>query len=428
MRDLPFQSLGMRDLRIVNELRLLNLIRQSQPISRVQIAKMTGLNASTVTMVVKRLIEHQMVSESATGPSTGGRRPTFLTINPDKMFVLGIDLGVWKTSYSIADFNGRQLLHRTLPTVLELPIHPRADLPVSAALSESENFILQLCDDVLQNISEARLPGGKGLSAVGVSLPELVDIEEGSMILGLQQGWVTVRVRQLFEERLGVPTFVENDASAAALGEIWLGSTKTLNFNNIVYVLVVEGIGTGLILEGRLYRGSRLGTGGFGHMPMDPAGPPCFCGARGCWESLASDKALRRHFTEMGGEGVAPSGEGAQAASIVEAAIRGNPTALRALRETAHYLGLGILGLVHGLSPQLVVVGGHVASAWNIVSPIIHETVQSRMHHPTLAPVEIKPASAPYPPSLPGSVAVALSGILEREVVNSLPVTSAIEV
>jgi predicted NBD/HSP70 family sugar kinase len=404
MRELPFQSLGMRDLRIVNELRLLNLIRQAQPISRVQISNLTGLNASTVTMIVKRLIAHQMVSETTTGPSTGGRRPTFLTINPDKMFVLGVDLGVWMTSYSIADFNGRQLLYRTLPT-----------------MSESEEFVLKLCDDIVRSISEARLPGGKGLSAVGVSVPELVDIHDGSMILGLEQGWVKVRVRQLFEERLGVPTFVENDASAAALGEIWLGSTKTLNFDNVVYVLVVEGIGTGLIIEGRLYRGSRLGTGGFGHMPMDPAGPPCFCGARGCWESLASDKALRRYFAEMGGEGIAPSGEGAQAASIVEAAIRGNATALRALTKTAHYLGLGILGLVHGLSPQLVVVGGHVASAWSIVSPIIHERVRSRMHHPTLAPVEIKPASAPYPPSLPGGVAVALSGILEREVVHSLP-------
>ena len=146
-----------------------------------------------------------------------------------------------------------------------------------------------------------------------------------------------------------MPTFVENDASAAALGEIWLGSANLLGYRNIVYVLVVEGIGTGLIFDGRLYRGSRLGTGGFGHMPMDPHGPPCFCGAFGCWESLASDKALRRRFTELGGEASAPGGEGTHAATIIAAAMRGNPTALEALTQNARYLGLGILGLIHGL-------------------------------------------------------------------------------
>lgn len=238
MQKIGFQSLGMRDVRIVNELRLLNVIRQQQPISRVQISRLTGLNASTVTMVVKRLLAHEMISEGTRGPSTGGRRPTFLTINPNKMFVLGVDLGVWQSSYTISDFNGRQIFWRTLPTV-----------------AESEEFVCQLCDDIARSLSEASLLKDKKLSAIGVSVPELVDAQEGSMILGLDPGWVKVGVRQLFEKRLGVPTFVENDASAASLAEIWLGPAKLLGYRNIVYVLVVEGIGTGLILEGRLYRG-----------------------------------------------------------------------------------------------------------------------------------------------------------------------------
>jgi len=401
MPELPVQSLGMRDVRIVNELRLLNVIRQCQPISRTQISKLTGLNGSTVTMIVKRLLAHDMISESSTGPSTGGRRPTFLTINPNKMFVLGVDLGVWQTSYTVSDFNGRQVLWRTLPTA-----------------SESEEFIVQLCEDIVKSLAEARLTKDKGLSAVGVSVPELVDVQEGSMLLGVEQGWVKVRVRQLFEEHMGVPTFVENDASAAALGEIWMGSTNLLGSPNIVYVLVVEGIGTGLIIEGRLYRGSRLGTGGFGHMPMDPNGPPCFCGARGCWESLASDRALRRRFAELGGESGAPGSEGTQAAAIVAAALRGNPAAVTALTTNARYLSLGILGLVHGLSPQAIIVGGQITQAWDLIRPIISETVRSRMHNPSLAAVEIMPASVPNPPSLLGAIAVALSNILEQQVAD----------
>ena len=399
---LPLKSLVMRDLRVVNELRLLNVVRQYQPISRVQISRLTGLNASTVTMVVKRLMAHEMISDGPPGPSTGGRRPSFLTVNPNKMFVLGIDLGVWQTSYTISDFNGRQLLWRTVPTI-----------------GESEDFVNSLCDSILEHLAQARLTSDKKLSAVGVSVPELVDVEEGSMILGRDQGWEEVRVRALIENRLGLPTFVENDASAAALGEIWLGSTKLLGSRNIVYVLVVEGIGTGLILEGRLYRGSRIGTGGFGHMLMDPNGPPCMCGGRGCWESLASEKALRRRFAELGGTPNTSGGEGAGAANIVDAAIRGNHVALEALTQIAIHIGLGILGLVHGLSPQNIIVGGNLAAAWNIVGPIIRETVHSRMHVPGLAAVEITPSSVPYPPSLLGAVAVALSSVLEREVADS---------
>jgi len=160
-------------------------------------------------------------------------------------------------------------------------------------------------------------------------------------------------------------------------------------------------------------------------MPMDPHGPPCFCGAFGCWESLASDKALRRRFTELGGESSATGGEGTHAESIIAAAMRGNSTALEALTENARYLGLGILGLIHGLSPQTIIVGGHVAQAWDIISPIIQETIHSRMHNPTLAAVEIVPSSVPPPPSLLGAVAVALSNILEREVADSAVLSHA---
>jgi len=400
MQKLRLQSLGMRDVRIVNELRLLNMIRQYQPISRVQISRLTGLNASTVTMIVKRLLAHDMISESTPGLSTGGRRPTFLTVNPKKMSVLGIDLGLSQTSYTIADFNGQQIHSRTLPTVAEL-----------------EDFIQAICDNILEDISQIRPGADSKLRAVGVSVPELVDVQEGSMILGLDQGWEKIEVRKLIEARLGLPTFVENDASAAALGEIWLGSAKLLGYRNIVYVLVVEGIGTGLILEGRLYRGSRIGTGGFGHILMDPSGPACICGGRGCWESLASERALQHRYAELGNQ-LSPGRHGIDALSIIEAAAGGDRAAIDALTQTAKYLGLGILGLVHGLSPQTIIVGGNVALAWDIVGPIIRETVRSRLHIPSLAAVEIVPSSVPNPPSLLGAVAVALSSILELEVAD----------
>ena len=163
MQKLHLQSFGMRDVRIVNELRLLNMIRQYQPISRVQISRLTALNASTVTTIVKRLLAHDMISEGMPSVSTGGRTPTLLTVNPEKMSVLGIDLGLSQTSYTIADFNGQQIHSQTLPTV-----------------AESEDFIQSICDNILQDISRIRPGADSKLRAVGISVPELVDVQEGT--------------------------------------------------------------------------------------------------------------------------------------------------------------------------------------------------------------------------------------------------------
>lgn len=411
MPKLPILSPRMRDVRIVNDVRLLKVIRQYQPISRTEICKLTGLNASTVTMIIKRLLALNMVSESSTGLSTGGRRPTFLTINPGKMFLLGIDMGAWQTVYTVSDFSGRQVLWRTLPTCPTL-----LDDGLRQPLAVSEDSLRQLAAGILETLTEAGLTKERGLAAAGVSVPELVDVRDGSMYLALEQGWVRVAVRQAFEEILGIPTFVENDTNAAALAEIWMGSIKPSGFENIVYVLVVEGIGTALIVQGRLHHGSHVGTGGFGHMPMDPSGPLCYCGARGCWESLASENALCRRFAELREEIGVSGGEGTQAAAIIAAAVRGNEAAVKALSTNARYLALGILGLVHGLSPQTIVVGGQITQAWEIVKPIIDETVRSRVYNPSIAPVEIIPSSLPYPPSLLGAVVVALSNMLELEI------------
>jgi predicted NBD/HSP70 family sugar kinase len=127
---------------------------------------------------------------------------------------------------------------------------------------------------------------------------------------------------------------------------------------------------------------------------------------------------LRRRFAELGGEDGTPGSEGTQAAAIIAAALRGNPTALAALTANAHSLSLGILGLVHGLAPQAIIVGGQVVQAWNLIRPIINETVRSRTYNPFLAEVDILPSSVPFPPSLLGAVAIAISNMLERQVTD----------
>jgi predicted NBD/HSP70 family sugar kinase len=396
--ELNIRGLGIRDLRVLNELRLLHVIRDQHQISRTRISELTGLHTSTITLIVKRLLANGMVSEGSLGSSTGGRRPIYLTLNADKALVLGVDLGVRQTSYAVSDFRGRVLFSRTLPTQ-----------------NGPEQFLTWLCLDIKNHMKGLDLE--KKLRAVGVSVAGLVDVTDGTLIFAPNQGWTRVPVRAYIEQSMRLPTFVENDATSSALGEIWLGPASVLNYTNIVYVLVVEGIGTGLILDGRLYRGSRIGTGGFGHMILDPNGPLCSCGRRGCWEALASEKAIRQLHAQRAHR---PSEE--DPSDIVDAALRGNPLPESILRQIAEYLGLGILNLIHGLSPQAVIVGGNVARAWSIIGPLIRETIHSHLLIPGLIDVQIMPSSIPTP-SLYGAIAVALSNILQAELGRITPST-----
>lgn len=122
------------------------------------------------------------------------------------------------------------------------------------------------------------------LAGVGVSIPGLVDRADGCLVRSPNLGWRDVPIVSILESKLDLPVHVENDANAAALSELWYGPMEVWSAHCLLFILIVEGIGTGLIINGEVYVGSRIGMGGFGHIPLDPAGPPCSCGSIGCWE------------------------------------------------------------------------------------------------------------------------------------------------
>lgn len=134
------------------------------------------------------------------------------------------------------------------------------------------------------------------LAGVGVSIPGLVDRADGCLVRSPNLGWRDVPIVSILESKLDLPVHVENDANAAALSELWYGPMEVWSAHCLLFILIVEGIGTGLIINGEVYVGSRIGMGGFGHIPLDPAGPPCSCGSIGCWEAVASDEATLARF------------------------------------------------------------------------------------------------------------------------------------
>ena len=395
-----FKMVGVHDVRDINQTIFLHLIRERQPISRADIAKFTGLRAGTVSAIVNRLIKTNLVYEGTEGPSSGGRRPKNLYINAESFYVLAIDIGVSDTVFAVSDFNGRIVARDSIPT----------DGPAL-------EFLNKLADEILAMVSRS-YPSAR-FGAVGVSIPGLVNRDNGTVEVSPNLEWQNVPLRRVLSERLGLPVFVENDANAAAFSELWYGPLNEAKVRTLLFILVVEGLGTGLIINGELHVGSSHGLGGFGHMSIDPNGELCSCGRRGCWETFASERATVERYHRVTAKQGLPI---VSLTELIDLAKKGDDTALQSLKITAEYLGQGISNLVHGLLPETIVIGGNIASAWPIIGPTIIEKLHSRY---IISPesITVRPASVQRP-SLFGAIPIALQNCFPGRP-NSLTAQSA---
>lgn len=391
-KNTEFKMVGVSEVRDINQTIFLHLIRERQPISRADIAKYTGLRAGTVSAIVNRLIKNNLVYEGSEGPSSGGRRPRNLYINAESYYVLAIDIGVSDTIFAVSDFNGQILRSNTIPTE-----------------GKPEEFLNRLADEIETLITE-HYPNAH-FGAVGVSVPGLIDRETGTLQVSPNLEWNNVPVRQVLSDRLDLPVYVENDANAAAFSEFWYGPLNEAKVRTLLFVLVVEGLGTGLIINGQLHVGSRLGLGGFGHMSIDPNGELCSCGRRGCWETFASERATVERFHRVTAKQGLPL---VNIAELIELANNGDEMALESIKITAEYLGEGISNLAHGIYPETVVIGGEITAAWPIIEPIIKERVRSRY---IVSPdqINIRVASVQRP-SLYGAIPIALQNCIQTPV------------
>lgn len=380
---------GVNDIRDINQAIFLHLIREQQPISRADIAKQTGLRAGTVSAIVSRLMKGGLVYEGTEGPSSGGRPPKNLYINAESFYVLAVDIGVSDTVFAISDFNGRILQQKTILTE-----------------GEPAEFLDKLTDAIEALIhskySRARF------GAVGVSVPGLIDRESGSVEVSPNLEWTNVPVRRVLQDRLGLPVFVENDANAAAFSEFWYGPLQEAKVRTLLFILVVEGLGTGLIINGELHVGSRHGLGGFGHMSIDPNGELCSCGRRGCWETFASERATVERYHRVTAKQGLPL---VDIRELTALAYKGDEMALESLRITAEYLGEGVSNLAHGIYPETVVIGGNITAAWSIIEPIIKRRLRSR-YITTPDQITVRTASVERP-SLYGAIPIALQNCFQ---------------
>jgi predicted NBD/HSP70 family sugar kinase len=363
-------------VRNINRGIVLNLIRRRQPLSRADLARISGLQRSTVSLIVEELIEERWVLSGPTGRLPRGRRPTFLRLN-DERVIVGVDIRPTHTTIALADVNGKFSSQEVFAT----PADPKAAL------------------EALVPRIQAMVRGSKGkkIEGIGISLPGRVDHETRRLVFAPNLKWRDVDLHTPIVKATGLDVEVENAANACALAAVWFDHLESAG--NLVVVTVSEGIGTGVLVNGRLVLGLKGMAGEFGHVPLDPMGPLCSCGSRGCWEVFGSNRAALRYYLESSAR------EGLSFPDLLRLADQDDALAAKALKTMAQYLGRGMRMIVAGLAPEKIIVIGDLTRSWHRFGPVIEAEVQAQVLPGGAVPV-VTPAHEDGMARLRGTVAL----------------------
>lgn len=348
-------------MKSLNKTLILNVIRTDGPISRAEIAKKTNLTPPTVTNIVSELISSGLVIESNLGESKGGRKPIMLTINTSAFHVVGVDVGSRQISIVVTDLNA---------SVFE---SHQVDLPRPL----SEGRFMTLLKNGIRTVMDKPLKEGS-IVGIGIGMHGLVNPDRGVAIFAPNLNLRNMALREQLEAEFHVPVEVDNDVRAMALGESWFGNGRGID--NFICVNVGNGVGAGIILDQKLFRGASFTAGEVGHTTVDPDGPPCTCGNNGCLQTLVSGPAVAARAREQiqAGRSSVLEGKDITGEAIYHAALEGDALALDILRQTGRYLGIGLANLINTLNPERVIVGGGVAKAARFIMGPLKETVAAR--------------------------------------------------
>ncbi len=296
-----------------------------------------------------------------------GKRKKEKVKSPDASgFAIGVDLGGTNLRIAAVNEGGKLLEKITTDTGIARP---------------RDEVIAEMCR-AIQALAKKRKADGK-LAGVGVGVPGIIDLKSG-MLRGSPNlaGWHDYPVREEIERRLGTRVMLENDANAAALGEKWLGAGREVD--DLCMITLGTGVGGGIVLGGRIWHGMTGMAGELGHITVEPEGPPCGCGNRGCLEQFASAKAIERMSRETAAGGNAPAlarvaaKRGFSSETVCQMAEAGDSAAQEIFGRVGRALGIVLAGLVNTFNLPMYVIGGGVADAWEMFSPAMLEEVRRR--------------------------------------------------
>lgn len=319
--------------------------------------------------------------------------------NKEQKLILGVDLGGTKIATALATAQGEILARGRRPT----PAQAGPDVVIKS-----------ICATIDKILSAKRLEPSQ-LLGIGIAAAGIIDSDKGKVVSSPNlPGWHEVPLGDAVEQRFGIPVYLGNDATLAALGEWRFGLKKGIA--NLIYITVSTGIGGGIIADGKLYTGACGVAGEIGHMTIDVNGPKCNCGNIGCWETLASGTALAREAVKQIREGAKTSiielvnGDISKidAKVVGLAAKQGDELAQELISRLGYYLGIGLVNLVNIFNPELILIGGGVAKTGDLLLQRAIKVVKERAFSTLANAVEIKPALLGDDSGILGAVAFVL--------------------
>lgn len=344
------QTASNKTPRQINRNLLFNLIRTRPSVSRADLARLSGLQRSTVSLIVEELIADRWILEGATGRLPRGRRPTLIQLN-DQRAVIALDIHPSQTTVAVADLGGKIIAQN----IIILP--DDAGKALNAIVAGIRKLIA--------------VHKEKSFDGIGICLPGRADIHLQKLIFAPNLNWPVLGIKSRIQRATGLRVEMDNVANACALSEVWFGDSDGMH--DLVVVNVAEGIGTGIFANGQLLRGANGMAGEFGHVQIDPDGPLCACGNQGCWEMLASNRAALRYYNDLG-----PSAPAASFDALLKMAQGGNKKAIHALEKMAVQLGRGIRMIASALAPNEIVVVGDITAGWHTFGPMVDSELRKR--------------------------------------------------
>lgn len=357
---------------------IIKLLNKYGVCSRANLAAHTGLTQASITYITKELIEWEVIYEVGVIEGASRHPSIGLSINPTRYALLGIQLNRDYIHVGLFTLSGDIIQKETI-------IYDKPEKPVIMI-----DNMLQCIQEILTQLPDEIILLGGGIALPGPFLPTQGKIE----LMSGAPDWSEIDIRSRISQICDVPLVLEHDANCGALAELWSGNVA--NDKDILYVNVADGIGAGLICNGKLYRG-QLGTAGeIGHMCVNFNGPRCECGNKGCLELYCSLKKLKRDYDEILFEQDGESQEAVTAADILRLASQNNPIACRALDKSTAYLGLGLANLVNILNPGTIILADQFSKAGNILVDLTYKHMKKFLLKTLADHVEIRLTSAPF--------------------------------
>jgi glucokinase-like ROK family protein len=391
-------------VRRMNRSIILEVFRTQKTLSRARLADETGLNPSTVSAIIGELIQDNLIRETDLIQAGTGRPGRLLELNPEGGCALGIEINVDYIALIVTDFATNVIWRERQPSSPESG--------QDAIMSQ----VLGLAREASAFIQSRNLP----LLGVGVGVPGIVDVSSGLLKLAPNLHWKNIPVRDVLATAFSCPIYVENEANAAALGEYYFGAVQ--NIKDFIYLSSGIGLGSGIVMNGKLFRGVFGYAGEAGHMTIDVNGDLCGCGRRGCWETFVGPRAVEQRVRRSLKEGaesmlhemVEGDLQNIVFEDVVKAANAGDQIAMDALREVAFFLGLGIANLVNLFDVEVIVLGG----ALNKVSAFLLKDVERVVRENTLGldngHFQIIPSAHGADACVMGAIALVLDDILRE--------------